>query len=71
VAADLVERVAKSRARLEAELRENLRRVTSVAEGALDRARKRRAEGEATVNEELRSIALLRGRVRAACTAGP
>jgi hypothetical protein len=71
VAADLVERVAKSRARLEAELRENLRRVTSVAEGALDRARKRRAEGEATVNEELRSIALLRGRARAACTAGP
>jgi hypothetical protein len=65
VAADLVERVAKSRARLEAELRENLRRVTSVAESALDRARRRRAEGEAAVSEELRSIALLRGRVEA------
>jgi hypothetical protein len=65
VAADLVERVAKSRARLEAELRESLRRVTSVAESALGRARERRAAGEAAVKEELRSIALLRERVEA------
>ncbi len=47
-------------ARVESELRENLRRVTSVAEGALERARKRRAEGEAAVQEELQSIALFR-----------
>jgi hypothetical protein len=60
VAGDLVERVTQSRARLEAELRENLRRVTSVAESALARARQRRAEGEAAVNDELGSIALLR-----------
>jgi hypothetical protein len=57
---DVVERVTKSRARLESELRENLRRVTSVAESALARARQRRAEGEAAVNDELRSIALFR-----------
>ncbi len=65
VAADLVERVAKSRTRLEAELRESLRRVTSVAESALGRARRRRAEGESAVNEELRSIALLRRKAEA------
>jgi hypothetical protein len=63
VAADLVERVAKSRTRLQSELRENLRRVTSVAESALERARKRRAEGDAAVQEELRSIASFRGEV--------
>jgi len=63
VAFDLVERVAKSRTRLESELRENLRRVTSVAENALERARKRRAEGDAAAQEELRSIALFRREV--------
>ncbi len=62
-AVDLVERVTKSRARLESELRENLRRVTSVAESALERARKRRAEGDAAVQEELRSIAASRREV--------
>jgi hypothetical protein len=63
VAADVVERVNQSRARLESELRENLRRVTSVAESALARARQRRAEGEVAVNDELRSIALFRREV--------
>ena len=63
VAGDLVERVTQSRERLESELRENLRRVTSVAESALARARERRAEGEAAVNDELGSIALLRREV--------
>jgi len=63
VAADLVERAAKSRARLESELRENLRRVTSVAESALERARRRRSEGDAAAQEELRSITLFRREV--------
>ncbi len=63
VAGDLVERVTQSRGRLESEPRENLRRVTSVAESALARARQRRAEGEAAVNDELGSIALLRREV--------
>jgi predicted GTPase len=63
VAADLVERAAKSRTHLESELRANLRRVTSVAESALARARKRYAEGDAAVQEELRSIALSRREV--------
>jgi hypothetical protein len=63
VAADLVERVTKSRARLESELRETLRRVTSVAESALARATARRAEGEVAVNDELRSIAHFRREV--------
>jgi GTP-binding protein EngB required for normal cell division len=63
VAADLADRVTKSRARLESELRENLHRVTSVAESALTRARTRRAEGEPAVNSELRSIALFRREV--------
>jgi len=60
VANDLAERVAQSRGRLEAELRETLRRVTAVAEGALARARARRAEGEAAVQQELQTIASLR-----------
>lgn len=60
VANDLAERVAKSRARLEAELRDTLRRVTSVAEGALARARARRAAGEAAVHQELQLTADLR-----------
>ncbi len=60
VANDLAERVAQSRARLEAELRDTLRRVTAVAEGALERARARRAEGELAVEDELQSIASLR-----------
>jgi len=63
VAADLVERVAGSRARLEAELRDSLTRVTSVAEKALERAGRRRAEGEASVEEELRSIAKFRAQL--------
>ncbi len=63
VAADLVERAAKSRTHLESELHANLRRVTSVAESALERARKRRAEGDAAVQEELRSITLSRREV--------
>ncbi len=52
VANDLVERAARSRARLEAEVRGALREVVEVARRALALARTRRAEGEEAVRAE-------------------
>src|SRR5574342_266540 len=59
---DLVERVAESRALLEADIRASLRQVSSVAERALARARAQRAEGETAVRQELRRLESLRRR---------
>jgi predicted GTPase len=56
VANDLAERVAGSRARLEADLHGILRQVTEVAERAIARAQARRAEGEAAVKRELEDL---------------
>ena len=61
VANDLVERAAKSRARLEAEVRGALREVADVAREALERARARRAEGEEAVRDELALLESLQG----------
>jgi hypothetical protein len=61
VANDLVERAAKSRTRLEAEVRSALREVAEVARQALERARARRAEGEEAVRYELALLESLRG----------
>jgi hypothetical protein len=60
VANDLAERVAKSRARLEAEVRGALRQVADVARRAVERARSRRAEGEEAVTGELALLESLR-----------
>ncbi len=59
VANDLAERVAGSRARLEAELRGSLRQVTEVAERAIARAQMRKAEGEAAVRRDLEELGTL------------
>jgi hypothetical protein len=56
VANDLAERVARSRARLEADVRRTLREVAGVAERAIARAQARRAEGEAAVRKELEDL---------------
>jgi hypothetical protein len=57
-----VERVAESRALLEADIRTSLRQVSSVAERALALARAQRAEGETSVREELHRLESLRRR---------
>jgi Dynamin family len=65
VANDLAERVAGSRTRLEAELHGILRRVTEVAERAIDRAQARRSEGEAAVRREVENLESLSARTAA------
>jgi len=60
IANDLGERVARSRERLERELRSALQRVSEAAERALQRSRARHAEGGTAVREELDSLEKVR-----------
>jgi GTP-binding protein EngB required for normal cell division len=60
VANDLAERVARGRARLEAEVRGALQQVADAARRAIERARARRAEGEEAVRAELALLESLR-----------
>jgi len=57
---DFEDRVAKSRARLESELRSQLRQLAESAERALARAREASAAGAGAIEAELRRIDRLR-----------
>jgi hypothetical protein len=65
VANDLIDRVAESRRRLEAELAALLREVATSAERALERARERHAAGAEAIRAELDRLDALRDRLLA------